>query len=270
MKLGKKIDGYYNYAAKADKNESQFGITPEYKFFDEKLNEFFCGGLSKPNATNIILIYGSSGVGKSLFSLNVIASAIREKKKFAHILLEDDPEESLIRLRKIIPQKEIDVAPHILISGENLNVSFTQEEALELFEDLYKNFQVDIIILDHIQFLFEATANGSMDNEWVRQRTFVQEINRIVKKYKKTIVLISHIKKGADMSLDSTTGSNSIPQVATKAIAIYRNESRQLCLRQEKSRYTKPYFEEIPIKFENFRLCYDDNINEQKVNEDEL
>ena len=75
MKLGKKIDGYYNYTAKADDNEAQFGITPEYKFFDDKLNEIFCGGLSKPNATNIILIYGASGVGKSLFSLNVIASA---------------------------------------------------------------------------------------------------------------------------------------------------------------------------------------------------
>ena len=270
MKLGKKIDGYYNYTAKADENESQFGITPESKFFDDKLNEIFCGGLSKPNATNIILIYGASGVGKSLFSLNVIASAIREHKKFAHILLEDDPEESLIRLRKIIPQKEIDVAPHILISGDNISVQFTQEEALELINDLYENFNVDIIILDHIQFLFEATANGSQDNEWIRQRTFVQEINKVVKKYKKTIVLISHVKKGADMSLDSTTGSNSIPQVATKAIAIYRNEQKNLCLRQEKSRYTKPYFEEIPIKFVNFRLMYDDGIDEQKVINDEL
>ena len=51
-----------------------------------------------------MIFYGPSGVGKSLFSLNIIASAIREHKKFAHILLEDDPEESLIRLRKIIPQ----------------------------------------------------------------------------------------------------------------------------------------------------------------------
>ena len=87
MKLGKKIDGYYNYTAKADYNESNFGTTSEYKFFDDKLNEIFCGGLSKPNATNIILVYGASGVGKSLFSLNIIASAIREHKKFAHILL---------------------------------------------------------------------------------------------------------------------------------------------------------------------------------------
>ena len=39
MKLGKKIDGYYNYTAKADYNESNFGTTSEYKFFDDKLNE---------------------------------------------------------------------------------------------------------------------------------------------------------------------------------------------------------------------------------------
>jgi RecA-family ATPase len=269
MKLGKVIDGYYNYTLKADENEAQFGLTPEYKFFDPKLNDIFCGGLSKPNATNIILIYGATGVGKSLFSLNIIASAIKEHKKFAHILLEDDPEESLIRLRRIIPQKEINTSQHILVSGESIAVRFTEEEALELFDDLYKHFAVDIIILDHIQFLFEATATD-VENEWIRQRSFVQEINKIVKKYKKTIVLISHVKKGADMTLDSTTGSNSIPQVATKAIAIYRDESKQLCLRQEKSRYTKPYFDKIPIKFVDFKLMYNDAINSEKVNSDEL
>ena len=53
-------------------------------------------------------------------------------------------------------------------------------------------------------------------------------------------------------------------------ITIYRNEQKNLCLRQEKSRYTKPYFEEIPIKFVNFRLMYDDGIDEQKVINDEL
>lgn len=276
MRLGKVLNGYYNYTAEADKNEAEFGRTTDYAFYDDKLNEIFCGGLAKPNATNIILVYGASGVGKSLISLNIIASAIREHKKFAHILLEDDPHESLIRLRKIIDpdskinaDRIINTSQHILIGPDDVGTKFSQEEALELFEQLFKELSVDIVILDHIQFLFEATAT-SVENEWIRQRTFVQEINRIVKKYKKTIVLISHVKKGADMGLDSTTGSNSIPQVATKAIAIYRDEHKKLYLRQEKSRYTRPYFDEIPIKFTNFVVQYDDNIDVEKVKADDL
>lgn len=263
MRISGIIDSYSNHRVDADKVSKDFGRTPMYSFFDPKLNEFFSGGLAKPNATNIILVFGQSGVGKSLFTLNILASAIREKKKFAHLILEDDAAEMLERFRKIVPEREIYASDHILLSERDFKEHFDQNEALELFENLYKDHFVDIIVLDHIQFLFEASADGSQENEWIRQRRFVQELNRIVKTYKKTLVLVSHIKKGQEIGLDSTTGSNSIPQVATKAISIFRDENKQLCIKQEKSRYTKPYFDKIPIRFDrNLRLLYDDGAND--------
>ena len=259
MRLSGALDSYGNHKWEADEADASGDLTPMYKFFDPKLNGYFAGGIAKPNATNIVLIFWTSGVGKSLFALNIIASAIREKKKFAHIILEDDTGEMLRRLRKIIPYEEIVKSDHILIPSSQIKTHFDQKEALELFENLFKEHFVDIIILDHIQFLFEASAAGSQENEWIRQRLFVQELNRVVKTYKNTLVIVSHVKKGADMTLDSTTGSNSIPQVATKAYAIYRNASKQLCIRQEKTRYTKPFFDEIPIRFDkNLRMWYDD------------
>lgn len=263
MRLGKSIPTFYNYKEDADKNEATFGKTPSFKFADDKINECLRGGLAKPNATNIILVYGATGIGKSLISLNICASAIREKKKFALILLEDDASEALIRLRKFVPEQEIYKSPHVILGEKDIKVKFTRREALELFEDLIVNQSVDIIILDHIQFMFEATAESS-ENEWIRQRNFVQEINNLFKRYKKALVLVSHIKKGEDFNLNSTTGSNALPQVATKALGIYRDKKGEMFLQMSKSRYTQPYFNDIPIKFVNFELRYNDHLTDKK------
>lgn len=268
MQRDKVVDNYVNYITAAKKAEETFGRTPLYKFFDPKINELLGGGLAKPNATNIILVYGGTGVGKTLLTLNILASAIREKKRFGHILLEDDVEEIYNRFKRIVDKpSDIFKQYHALLGPEKTKEQFTQQEALNYLEWWYRDLGIDIIVLDHIQFMFESSADGSQDNEWIRQRKFVQEINALVKKYKRTLVLVSHVKKGADMSLDSTTGSNAIPQVATKTLAIYRNATGQLCLKQDKTRYTKPYFDEIPIRFDNrFRLQYDDGSRQEETN----
>ena len=265
-----RIDSYGNYILIAKNNSKNYGKTTLYKFIDDEINNRIGGGISMPNATNIILIYGVSGSGKSTVALNIIASAIRIHKKNALLLLEDDPGIATYKLMKMVGEQTLQQARDYssIFGPDQVKTSYSKKDALELIEKLFKD-GYDLVVIDHLQFLFEATSEPK--DEYQAQRVFIRELNRISKIYQKTIVLVSHVNKTAQSmgySLDSTTGSNSVGQVATKALAIYRNEDKQLCMRLEKSRYTKNYWDDIPIEFdENFNLVYDRNIDNKKLKE---
>ena len=249
------------------------GQTPLYKFLDPQLNDIFMGGLARPDSTNIILIYGPSGVGKTLFATNIVVSALKERKRVTYMMLEDDPGEIGNRLDKILGSKNITnkIPPLILniLSPDITPEHYEQSDALEQV-DYYFKCGFDLVILDHIQFLFESTAKER--DEWVRQRIFIQKLNRVVKKHKKSLVIIAHVHKGAKnegMELDAVTGSNSVPQVATKAFGIWRQDG-DLYLKMTKSRYSKPVFEEIPIIIdEKGTLRYKNNIDNRTDEEKE-
>lgn len=252
------------------KNKMVFSKVKSIKYLGKKHMYDICCSDPYHNYVANDFVSHNSGVGKTLLTLNIITSAIKENKKICHLLLEDDPGAAVYNLIQMNGEEVIKnyKDKNYFLGPDKMKDQYTKDDALIFIESALKA-GFDLVVIDHIQFMFEATA--TQKDEWMQQRVFIRQLNRIVKQYKKTVVIVSHVNKTAmqnNYSLDSTTGSNSIGQVATKALMIYRDENKILRLKQEKSRYTKPYFEQIPIKFDkNLIVRYDREIDDGKLEE---
>ena len=209
--------------------------------------------------------------GKSIIGLNVIASAMAQDKKVGIMILEDDPADAYNRLSFIIDKTIIDRSRHAIISDDQLHESFTLDDVCNHIEQWFLQEDYDIIILDHIQFLFESAVTEKQNEEWNRQRIFMRKLNKIMKKCGKTLIIVSHVNKSSDATgSNKIQGSGSLAQAATKILELRVDSHGYKSLVMHKTRFTKFNNTPIPIRFDSFKLTYDVDTSETQENDDEL
>lgn len=239
--------------ADIEKAKTSFGKTDLFQFKDKKVNEYLYGGFGSTTDFEIVVVAGKSNIGKSLFTQNMILTALRSKRRVAYICLEDSKRNTIARLEKMIPQKELLLADKLIFTEEDTREIYTVDDALNFIEYLYEVENCELVVLDHLQFLIESIDRKELakldDNNL--QRYLMRKMNRTMKLNQKTLVLVSHVNKRSEKDselLDMIIGSSSIVQAATKVIYLNKDVNNDLCMNLIKSRYTKRQDE--PLTFE--------------------
>jgi RecA-family ATPase len=113
--------------------------------------------------------------------------------------------------------------------------------------------KLDVILLDHIQFAFE-NANFEKENEYQAQRTFMRTLNGLMRRVKKTIILVSHINKSASAKgVNQIVGSGGIAAAGTKLLEVAK-EGGVLSIQEWGSRFTPTPDEPYQIQLNELKL----------------
>lgn len=257
--ISKQIVYIGDFKAEADELKQTYGVTNYFTTGHEKLDQYLGGGFGRSNGYEIVLLYGSTGIGKSLVSLNMIAPAITSGRKIGLLILEDDMADASVRLSFILSPSEyanMNNARNVrCIPKDALSKSWKLEDLLKLIEEWFEA-GIELILLDHLQFAFESAEAIKGENEYVAQRVFMQKLNQLMKKTKKTIILVSHINKdNGSRGMNKIVGSGAIAQAATKVIEVSREkDTGDTVLRLWKSRFTRTPDHSWHMKLNGTRL----------------
>lgn len=253
MALGKQIVHLRDFDAETDKIAATYGTTRLYSTGSTDLDKYFCGGYGRPDGYEIVVLFGETGIGKSTFGLNLMLDPIKRGKKVGLLMLEDDGVDVNMKLRLMLGKPElakfnenIHFTPPDVISGQKL---WGLDDLLVLIEDWFVERQLDVILLDHLQFAFESAVTLKGENEYIAQRIFVRKLNYLVRKHNKTIILVSHVGKNTQAKgMGKIIGSSGIAGSATKTIEVKRDDSFML-VRFWKSRFTPTPDHDRAFKF---------------------
>ncbi len=244
MALGKQIVYITDFNEEADKLTEHYGRTNKYSFGSSDLDTYFRGGYGRDNGYEIVVLFGSTGIGKSTFALNMLLDPLKQGKNIGLLILEDDGADVNIKMRRMLGRKDFEkygpqlhFTPHDVVDGVKL---WGLNDLLALIEDWFVTRKLDIILLDHLQFAFESAVAIKGENEYIAQRIFVRRINYLVRKLQKTIILVSHVGKDKTAKgMDRIIGSAGIAGSATKTIEVKGEKGNSdLFVRYWKSRFT--------------------------------
>lgn len=227
------------------------------KVIDEYLGESTRGGYGRANNYEIITIFGDTGMNKSTFATTMILDPAKKGVQIGYFALEDDPTDVVRRMYQQCGKDE-DVLTSVLDNVFFLpeNAGYTLSQMSEAVKEAFNVF--DIVVIDPIQFIFEASVEERGETEYNRQRLFMREMNTIMKHTGKTLILVSHTSKGGKLGaqgLDRIIGSSAIAQISTKVIEINRKDGLQ-SLRMWKSRFTPHRHAGIAVRLEDMRVVY--------------
>lgn len=260
MPISKQLVYIGDFAEEAAKLKLTYGRTDLYTTGIPQLDQYFQGGgYGRKDGYEIVVLYGPTGVGKSLVALNLIAPAIRSDVKVGLLILEDDMADASVRLSFILEpedyEKMNDGKTVRCLPKDALVKSWTLDELLKYIEDWYDS-GVDLILLDHLQFAFEGAEAIKGENEYAAQRVFMQKLNQLIKRKKKTIILVNHVNKQANVKgMDKMVGSGAIPQAATKVIEVRKDQDTgDTVLRLWKSRFTPTPTHDYVLQMKASRL----------------
>lgn len=245
------------------------GRTDLYHFIDSRLDEFFFGGFGSQHAFTFYIVTGKTNAGKSMFVQNMIAGIVASGKRWAYLVLEDSRVDTFARLQKIVGKDELLKSDKIIETEEDVQDLYTVNDALDHIEYLFDVENCDVVIVDHLQFLFESIDEDKKHDTNFTQRYLMRKINKIVKTRGKTLICVSHVNKGSEKDnnpLDLVIGSSALVQAATNVIYI-KNDEDGIRVQMPKSRYTKRRLasEEIHIQYDqNLRVSVDDCIKDEK------
>lgn len=259
MGLTKQIVYIGDFYDKAQKLRKSWGRTDLYTTGHSALDGYMYGGFGRKDGYEIVLLYGPTGVGKSTVGLNFMAPAINRGVKVGLLVLEDDMADVSSRFMDIMTAEQ-----YVAMNNSNavrclpedaLVRSWNLNDLLQYIEDWF-NEGIQLILLDHLQFAFENSESIRGENEYISQRVFMQKLNQLMKKTKKTIILVSHMNKAAgSKGMDRIVGSGSIAQASTKVIEIAEDDMDDVIrLDVKKSRFTKRPGFHYCMKMINSRL----------------
>lgn len=246
ISIGKEVVYLTDFDEESDKLEKDWGYTTRYSFGDAELDRYFYGGYGRKNNYEIVLLFGDTGVGKSTFALNMLRAPLLHGETIGLLILEDDGADVNVKMRHLVGREtlakhtqQLYFTPADVVNGSKL---WGLDALLELIEEWFKNRNLDIILLDHLQFAFESAIAIRGENEYIGQRVFVRRLNYIVRKYKKTVILVSHINKNSQAKgMAKVVGSGGIAGSATKVIEIRKEKDSPagtLIATYHKSRFT--------------------------------
>ena len=254
MKIQKGFSKEVIYAGQyldgARKKKEDIGRTDRYSTGIPNLDEYLFGGYGRKNGWEILILHGSYKTGKSTVALQFLADPIRKGTRVGIMALEDDPEDVVLRL--CIALDDFSLSGKYLIKN---TVRFLPEESMErswsladLADEIENWFTdpmygVDIVLLDHLQFAFDA-AEGS-DKRWEAEARFIRQINAVMKKLHrqgkpKTLILVSQENRAGEIA-----GSMAMPRAASKLIRVSRADGaphlRQITLEAGRSTAERAY-----------------------------
>jgi len=240
--IGNQIVHLTDFDSATDSLERTYGTTSLYSIGSRDLDSYFYGGYGRENGYEIVVLFGSTGIGKSTFALNMLVGPILEGKKVGLLMLEDDGADVNAKLRKILGRDNlnkfsmnISFTPADVVDGSKL---WGLDDLLVLIERWFTERELDVLLLDPIQFAFESAVAIKGENEYISQRIFVRKINYLMRKLNKTIILVSHVgKNGQAKGMDRIVGSSGIAASATKTIEV-KKVYDDLLVRLHKSRFT--------------------------------
>lgn len=245
MALTKQLIYLGDFLEDAKQLKKQWGKTDLFSTGQTALDDYLCGGFGRCNGYEIVLLYGPTGVGKSTVALNMMAPAIIDGVKVGLLVLEDDMADVSLRLSEILTPDQYAEANRTntvrCLPAEALTKSWNLNDLLEYIEAWFVDEKIELILLDHLQFAFESAESIRGENEYIAQRIFMQKLNQLMKRTKKTIILVSHINKANGVKgMDKVVGSGAITQAATKVISIKEDRVPDtIQINMLKSRFTK-------------------------------
>lgn len=244
--IGRKIVYLRDFAEDARKIAASYGMTSLYSTGNKNLDEFLYGGYGRKDAYEIVVLFGEPGVGKSMVALNFLSAPIIMEKKVGLLVLEDDGADVFTRLLAIMGKdgfkKYVMESPNVhILPQDDLVKSWTLDELLMVIEEWFIERDLDIILLDHLQFAFENAESVSGENEYTAQRVFMRKLNFLMKKLKKTIILVSHVNKSSQAKgMAKIVGSGGIAGAATKILEVTEGDvSDSVNIYLRKTRFTK-------------------------------
>ena len=246
-------------AAKAEMDS--WGKTDLYstgdQIMDEYLGNSFTGGYGRKDGYEIITIFGDTGMNKSTFATSMILDPASKGTQVAYFALEDDPKDVV---RRILIQCDMDEEKAKKITNNILFMPESDGYTLDAMADaIEKIFEMaDIVVVDPLQFIFEASVAEKGETEFNRQRLFMRRMNNIMKHTNKTLIIVSHTGKGggkdARTGVDRIIGSSAVAQVSTKVIEINRKDDGLHGIRLWKTRFTPYRFCGVQIKLDNMKV----------------
>lgn len=261
-KINSKLQWGKEFLPKAVQSIADWGRTDLYSTGDPVIDEYLgcgvVGGYGRKDNYEIITIFGDTGMNKSTFATSMILDPAKKGVRIGYFALEDDPLDVARRIY-IQCEKNEQEAQKIIQSLWFLpeNAGYTLSQMAELVKETFK--VCDIVVIDPIQFIFEASVEESGQTEFNRQRLFMREMNTIMKSIGKTLILVSHTSKSGGRNgaqgLDRIIGSSSIAQVSTKVIEINRKDGIP-GIRLWKTRFTPFRHSGIAIALKDMRVVY--------------
>lgn len=253
MGLSKQIVYIGDFAEEAERLRESFGRTDRFSTGHTALDTYLGYGFGRKDGYEVVLLYGATGIGKSLVGLNFVAPAIISREKVGLMILEDDMADASLRLSYILGAEQyakMNAEQNVrCIPRDALMKSWKLDDLLQMIEEWFDS-GIELILLDHLQFAFEGAESLRGENEYIAQRVFMQKLNQTMKKNKKTIILISHVNKGMGKGMDKIVGSGSIAQAATKVIEVGKDKDNgDIILYMRKSRFTRTPGHDYHMKF---------------------
>jgi len=251
----------FTLVEEAKKAMEEWGKTDLYSTGDPVLDEYIgnssSGGYGRRSAYEIITIFGDTGMNKSTFASSIIIDPASKGVPIAYFALEDDPKDVVSRLMKQCGDDEEflgKVLENIMFMPEN--DGYTLDMMAEAIENVFK--VADIVVIDPLQFIFEASVTEKGETEFNRQRLFMRKMNNVMKHTNKTLIIVSHTGKGGGndkrTGVDRIIGSSAVAQVSTKVIEINRKEDGLHGIRLWKTRFTPYRFSGVQIMLDHMRI----------------
>lgn len=243
----------------AKESMSSWGKTDLYStgdpIIDEYLGDSKTGGYGRKDGYEIVTIFGDTGMNKSTFCTSMILDPAEKGVQIAYFALEDDPTDVV---RRILVQCDMDekrakqITKNILFMPEN--DGYTLDAMAEAIENIFSI--ADIVVVDPLQFIFEASVTERGETEFNRQRLFMRKMNNVMKHTNKTLLIVSHTGKGgggrnAKEGVDKIIGSSAVAQVSTKVIEINRKEDGLPGIRLWKTRFTPYRYVGMQVRLEH-------------------
>lgn len=199
---------------------------------------------------------------KSTFATQLVLEPLRQGKTVVYFSLEDDPKDLHTRIyqqTKINAGKFQDdkietrkITPNLLVAADS--DGYTLEDMATEIEKVFEEMDADIVVIDPLQFIFEASVVERAETEFNRQRLFLRKMTNLMKRAveksgkDKTLLIVSHTNKGNyDNAIDNIMGSGALKQVPTKIIQVGRNKDGTRFIRLWKSRFTKFRYNSLQV-----------------------
>lgn len=243
MAITKEITLLRDFAEEATRLKKTYGKTELFSTGAQGLDSYMGGGFGRPDGYEIVLLFGPTKIGKSAVGLNFLRSAVEQDKKVGIMALEDDGPDVFLRFVDILGKE---AATAYVMKGETVFMmppdatrrAWKLDELIELIASWYTNLHIDLILLDHLQFAFENAEAIRGENEYIQQRVFMQRLNHLMKRMKKTIILVSHVNKDSKAKgVYKIVGSSGIAAAATKILEVYKDEDKRMFIQEHGARF---------------------------------
>lgn len=239
-----------------DSNIDLDGRTDVFPTGIDYIDEYLEGGYGKRGDFEIVVIMGEVKQGKSTFAMNLLAGPIKAGKTVGMFMFEEKYETIKAKMKKIVGEEYIEGNNKIFTHNTEQDHLWTLLNLADVIEQWFT--KCDVILVDHLQAIFESAAVLKGDDQWNVQKVFMNRIRRIMAKKEnesKAIILVSHISKNAQAKgANKIQGTHGINEYATKVLEVSRTQSGS-SLKQWHSRHnTESEKDDIAIYWDYPRL----------------